>query len=63
MLGLLLEAKAAPWALFIHLAENSALGPPGRTPIEALAALGIVLLGMKAATWASDRVNARRQRV
>ena len=49
MLGVVLEAKATPWVFFLHLAENGALAPDGRTLYQDAIALGVVLLGVQAA--------------
>ena len=61
VLGVVLEAKATPWVFFLHLAENGALAPDGRSLYQDAAALGVIFLGVKAALWASNFVNSRRQ--
>jgi hypothetical protein len=62
-LGLALEARAVPWVFFFHLAENGALAPDGRTTLQSVAGLAIVIAGVRAAGWVSNLVNARRQLV
>jgi hypothetical protein len=61
VLGAVLEARAVPWVFFFHLAENGALAPDGRTTFQSLSALAVILVGVKAAGWASNLVNSRRQ--
>ena len=63
VLGAVLEARAVTWVFFFHLAENGALAPDGRTTFQSLSALAMILVGVKAAGWASNLVNSRRQLV
>jgi hypothetical protein len=63
VLGAVLEARAVTWVFFFHLAENGALGPDGRSTFESLAALAVILAGVKTAGWTSNLVNTRRQLV
>ena len=60
LLGVALEARATPWVFFLHLAENGALAPDGRSLYQDAAALGVIFVGVKAALWASNFVNSRR---
>ena len=63
VLGAVLEARAVTWVFFFHLAENGALAPDGRSTFETLAALAVILAGVRTAAWASNLVNTRRQLV
>jgi hypothetical protein len=62
-LGISLEAKAVPWAIFIPLAESRALMPRDGASFAWIGAIAVVLLGLKASLIVSEWINKRRRKV